>query len=116
MEKGRKDTLRAGSVDFRRLGAAEINILAQSLINKCQADGNLTFDGHRKSEEELDNEASARRFTERIKKKLTDCRPYEAQQLIDTYDILYRIGYGRRPSVGTLLPPFSIRRSVTESQ
>lgn len=77
---------------------AELNLMAQSLIGKCQSDGNLTFDGHRKTEAELDNEASARRLADRIGQKLGVCRPDEALDLIDTYDLLYRIGHGRLPS------------------
>lgn len=84
------------------LTAREINALAQSLIMKCQTDGNLTFDGHRKSAAELDNEASARRMADRIARKLAVCRPHEALDLLDTYDLLHRIGHGKQPSSGDM--------------
>lgn len=81
-----------------RLRVSDVNVLAQSLIVKCQSDGNLTFDGHRKTEEELENEASARRLAARIRKMLGMCRPDEALDLLETYDLLHRIGHGRVPS------------------
>lgn len=85
-------------MDFGKIGIREINALAQSLIIKCQTDGNLTFDGHRKTDAELDNEATARRLVDRIGKRLAVCRPHEALDLLDTYDLLHRIGHGRQPS------------------
>ena len=81
-----------------RLTATQLNVLAQSLLNRCMADGNLNFDGHHKTTRELDNEADARRLADRIRRMLGECRPYEALDLLETYDLLHRIGHGRLPS------------------
>lgn len=80
-----------------RFTASELNVLAQTLITKCQRDGNLTFDGHRKTSAEVDNEESARRLANRIYRTLSDATPEEILALLDTYDLLHRIGYGCQP-------------------
>lgn len=77
--------------------ASELNVLVQTLITKCQRDGNLTFDSHRKTSAEVDNEESARRLANRIYRTLSDATPEEILALLDTYDLLHRIGYGRQP-------------------
>ena len=80
-----------------RFTASELNVLAQTLITKCQRDGNLTFDGHRKTLAEVDNEESARRLVNRVYRTLSDATPEEILALLDTYDLLHRIGYGCQP-------------------
>lgn len=102
-----------------RFTASELNALAQSLIAKCQTDGNLTFDGHRPTPAELDNIVSARRLLTRIEKTLAASldttsatgSPQEALNLLPTYDLLHRIAYSRPSTLVSRL-----RRLLTQTQ
>ncbi|MDE5883234.1 MAG: hypothetical protein K2H60_16050 [Muribaculaceae bacterium] len=70
---------------------------AQYMVVKSQGDGNLTFDGHRKSLGELDNESRCRSLCLRIERVLGSCCEEEIPSLLEMYDLLYRIGYGKQP-------------------
>ncbi len=90
---------------------------AQYILACCQTDGNFVLDGHPKTEDEKRNEESCRSLCTSIEKilgaglsgqrrrtvGLSDQRRIAASvqenigDLLDTYDMLYRIGYGRQP-------------------
>ncbi|MDE5883210.1 MAG: hypothetical protein K2H60_15930, partial [Muribaculaceae bacterium] len=71
---------------------------SQYLVAKSQMDGNLTFDGHAKTVEELDNESRCRSLCARIERALETCSEEEIPELLEMYDLLHRIGYGKAPS------------------
>ncbi|MDE6770259.1 MAG: hypothetical protein K2J78_11095, partial [Muribaculaceae bacterium] len=70
---------------------------SQYMVAKSQADGNLTFDGHSKSVEELDNESRCRSLCLRLERALGSCCEEEIPSLLEMYDLLHRIGYGKQP-------------------
>lgn len=67
------------------------------LIMKAQTAGNLRLDGHAASAEEKDVEAQCRALCDRIARKLQTGKESEIPELIECYDILYRIGNRRVP-------------------
>ena len=75
------------------------DLLAKShyMVAKSQADGNLTFDGHSKSVEELDNESRCRSLCLRLERALGSCCEEDILSLLEMYDLLHRIGYGKQP-------------------
>ncbi len=78
------------------------DLLAQAnyIVAKCRVDGNLTFDGHHKTVEETDNESRCRTLCLRIERALETCRVEEITSLLEMYELLYRLGYGKQPSYG----------------
>ncbi len=80
---------------------------AQYILACCQTDGNFILDGHLKTEDEKRNEESCRSLCNSIEKILGAGLPGQRRRavsveenigdLLDTYDMLYRIGYGRQP-------------------
>lgn len=62
------------------------------LVMKAQLSGNLCFDGHMPSEEERKIAEQCRQLSGKISRLLDVCRLNEVPDLIEYYDILYRIG------------------------
>ncbi|MDE6769077.1 MAG: hypothetical protein K2J78_05050 [Muribaculaceae bacterium] len=88
------------TTSYKRITESIEDLLGKShyLVAKSQMDGNLTFDGHAKTVEELDNESRCRSLCTRIERALETCREEEIPELLEMYDLLYRIGYGKVPS------------------
>ncbi len=88
------------TTSYKRISESVEDLLAKShyMVAKCQVDGNLTFDGHSKTTEELDNESRCRSLCLRIEKALAECAPEEITGLLEMYEVLYRIGYASQPS------------------
>lgn len=70
------------------------SLLAYShyLIMKAQLIGNLCFDGHTPSEEENRVAEQCRQLSSKISRRLNICKISEIPELLDYYDITYRIG------------------------
>ena len=87
------------TTSYSRITESIEDLLAKShyMVAKSQADGNLTFDGHSKSVEEIDNESRCRSLCLRIERALGSCCEEEIPSLLEIYDLLYRIGYGKQP-------------------
>lgn len=62
------------------------------LVMKAQLTGNLSFDGHKPTAEENHVAEQCRVVCEKISCKLNVCRVSEITELLDYYDICYRIG------------------------
>lgn len=62
------------------------------LIMKAQLLGNLSFDGHKPTAQEKHLAEQCRQMCEKITCKLSVCRLSEITELLDFYDISYRIG------------------------
>lgn len=62
------------------------------LIMKAQLLGNLSFDGHKPTAQEKHLAEQCRQMCEKITCKLSVCRLSEITELLDFYDICYRIG------------------------
>lgn len=62
------------------------------LVMKAQLIGNLCFDGHRPSEEENRVAEQCRSLCGIISRSLNICKINEVPNLLDHYDIIYRIG------------------------
>ena len=88
------------TTSYKRITESIEDLLGKShyLVAKSQMDGNLTFDGHTKTVEELDNESRCRSLCAQIESALVTCREEEIPELLEMYDLLHRIGYGKAPS------------------
>lgn len=75
----------------------EIIGYAHWLVMRGQNAGNLRFDGHIVAEEEMSISRKCRSLADILVKKLTTCREEEIAQLLDCYDIIFRLGYQRVP-------------------
>lgn len=62
------------------------------LIMKAQLSGNLCFDGHIPSQEERQIAEQCRRVCERISQAIDFCKVSDVPELLDYYDMAYRIG------------------------
>lgn len=62
------------------------------LVMKAQLTGNLSFDGHKPTAEEIHVAEQCRVVCGKISCKLNVCRLSEITELLDYYDICYRIG------------------------
>ncbi|MDE5881110.1 MAG: hypothetical protein K2H60_05220, partial [Muribaculaceae bacterium] len=87
------------TTSYKRITESVEDLLAKShyMVAKCRVNGNLTFEGHVKSVEELDNESHSRLLCLRIERALESCREEEIPELLEMYDLLHRIGYGKQP-------------------
>lgn len=75
------------------------SIMAYSryLIMRAQLSGNLILDGHDASAEEEDVAAQCRALCDRIARRLQTGKESEIPELMECYDIIYRIGNKRVP-------------------
>lgn len=64
---------------------------------KAQLVGNLVLDGHKPSVEEQNIALKLREFCDVIDRQLSLCSEDEIADLIECYDLTYRIGYQRLP-------------------
>ncbi|MDE6768453.1 MAG: hypothetical protein K2J78_01870 [Muribaculaceae bacterium] len=87
------------TTSYKRITESVEDLLAKShyMVAKCRVDGNLTFDSHHKTVEETDNESRCRSLCLRIERALESCREEEITELLEIYDLLHRIGYGKQP-------------------
>lgn len=67
------------------------------LVMKAQLAGNLVLDGHNPSVEEQNIALKLREFCDVIDRQLSLCSEEEIADLIECYDLTYRIGYQRLP-------------------
>lgn len=67
------------------------------LVMKAQLAGNLVLDGHKPSAEEQNIAVKIRDFCDVIGRQLSLCREDEIAELLECYDLTYRIGYQRIP-------------------
>lgn len=70
---------------------------AHYLVMKAQLAGNLRFDGHKASVEEQNIGLKLRELSSVIGRRLSVCREDEIADLLDSYDLTFRIGYRRLP-------------------
>ena len=75
------------AVDIKSLTA-----YSHYLVMRAQLSGNLCFDGHKPSEDERKIAEQCRLLSSKISRILDVCRLNEVPDLIEYYDILYRIG------------------------
>lgn len=75
------------AVDIKSLTA-----YSHYLVMKAQLSGNLCFDGHKPSEEERRIAEECRLLSSKISRLLDVCRLNEVPDLLEYYDVLYRIG------------------------
>ncbi len=68
------------------------------LIMKGQLAGNLVLDGHNATSEEKDIAKKLQDLSERIARHLAVCKENEIADLLECYDLSYRIGYQKMPS------------------
>lgn len=67
------------------------------LVMKAQLAGNLVLDGHKPSAEEQNIAVKIRDFCDVIDRQLSLCREDDIADLLECYDLTYRIGYQRIP-------------------
>lgn len=67
------------------------------LIMKAQLTGNLCFDGHIPSVEELQIAEQCRMLCDNLSHTLDYCKPSEVPDLLEIYEPVYHIGYKRLP-------------------
>lgn len=67
------------------------------LIMKAQLAGNLVLDGHKPSMDEQNIALKLRELCDVIERRLSVCSEDEIADLIECYDLTYRIGYQRLP-------------------
>lgn len=77
--------------------AKSIMAYSHYLVMKAQLAGNLRFDGHKASEEELEVAKQCRILYDRIATRLGICKESDIPDLLECYDIVYRIGDRRLP-------------------
>lgn len=77
--------------------AKSIMAYSHYLVMKAQLAGNLRFDGHKASEEELEIARQCRTLCDRIARRLDVCKESNIPDLLECYDIVYRIGDKRLP-------------------
>ena len=67
------------------------------LVMKAQLAGNLVFDGHTPTVEEQDITLKIREISDVIARQLQSCKEEDIFDLLECYDLTYRIGYQRLP-------------------
>lgn len=77
--------------------ARSIMAYSHYLIMKAQIAGNFRFDGHRATSEEVEISTRCKSLCDNISRKLPICKLNDIPELLECYDILYRIGYRRIP-------------------
>lgn len=80
--------------------AASVMAYSHWLVMKAQTAGNLRFDGHTATAEERDITRALRELSEMIKNRLAVCPPEEVGDLLDCYDMTYRIAFSEEPDPG----------------
>lgn len=63
------------------------------LMMRGQLAGNLIFNGHAVTQEELNIQQEMRLLADMALKRLDDCEPEVISELLDCYDLMYRLGY-----------------------
>lgn len=86
----RLQTLRSDS-------AASLVADTHYLIMKGQLAGNLVLDGHKATSEERDIAKKLQELSERLARRLSVCKENEIADLLECYDLAYRIGFQRLP-------------------
>lgn len=81
----------------RLSGVREIVGYTHYLLMKGQLSGNLTFDGHKVSAEERRIAEQSRSLADCIQRHLRDCHADEIAELLECYDMAYRLGFRRMP-------------------
>lgn len=74
-----------------------ITAYSHYLMMKAQLAGNLRFDGHRASEEEIMVAEQCRKLCDKISRRLDTCKEAEIPGLLECYDIAYRVDHRRLP-------------------
>lgn len=67
------------------------------LIMRGQHAGNLCFDGHAATQEERDINRNMRELSNLIDRRLTACKTEDVSNLLDCYDLTYRIAFKAEP-------------------
>lgn len=68
------------------------------LMMRGQHAGNLCFDGHTATDEKRDITRSMQELSDLIKKRLATCKPEDAGDLLDCYEMTHRIGFKEEPA------------------
>lgn len=68
------------------------------LIMRGQHAGNFIFNGHTPTVEGRDITRDLQDLSELIKKRMATCKPEDVGDLLDCYDMTYRIGFKEEPS------------------
>lgn len=80
------------------MNAEELNTYAQCLLMKCQISGCLDMDVCEQTEESRLLLEEARAAALLLEEALTRCRERHIRPLLESYDLLHRIGFGDIPS------------------
>lgn len=75
----------------------EIISYGRWLMMRGQLAGNLTLNGHTATKEELDISQKMRLLADLASKQLQNCEPEVIGELLDCYDLMYRLGYKAIP-------------------
>ncbi len=81
----------------RDLSPAHLLTRAHTLIEQCQLSGNLCFDGHAPTPQELQVAADCRTLSDDIHDALPHTVPGDLPSLLEWYDPIHRLGYGNAP-------------------
>lgn len=77
----------------------ELKAYSHYIIMKAQLAGCLNEDGHIATPQESDIAGVCRTLSSRIYKQLSVCRENHIPELLECYNIIYRIGYKRLPDL-----------------
>lgn len=75
----------------------EILSYSHWLMMRGQFAGNLTLDGHTATKDEFDISLEMRLLADMTLKQLPNCEPDVIGELLDCYDLMYRLGYKAIP-------------------
>lgn len=94
--------MRTSSININPLTAnlddgKSITAYSHYLVMRAQLAGNLRFDGHNASENELEIAKQCRTLCDRIARQLDACKESDIPDLLECYDIVYRVGDKRLP-------------------
>lgn len=93
----RTNSVNSNSVTANLGDAKSIMEYSHYLVMRAQLAGNLRFDGHKASEEELEIAKQCRTLCDRIAMRLNVCKESDIPDLLECYDIVCRIGDKRLP-------------------
>lgn len=89
--------MRNNGTDIRSIASR-----SRCLLMKAQLAGNLMLDGHDASEEENMIASMCNDMCDLIRRKLPVCRDTEIPQLIECYDMLYRVANHKLPDAAMI--------------
>ncbi len=93
----RTSLVSANAVKGRSGDTGALTAYSRYLMMKAQIAGNLRFDGHSATDDERVVARQCRELSDRIARRLNTCKEGDIADLLDCYDIVYRIGNDALP-------------------